>query len=1307
MSPFNYIFYFFLMRSILRQIVAVLALVGITTSMVPATFAVTYTAQAAADKLAASGFIVDQSANSAAYRLADNLLRQEAVGTAANVLGLLTTPLSSYVCQNKFSDVTAASGWVCRAAELAAAAGLTNAANTTFRPKDNLTRFEALVFALRAAGLVPSNGLTQAALIQLGVDNGLITSSAGFNANASATRGEFFQYVVRGLDAAETPELCDILGICPNPNPTPTPGTGGAVTVKVSSNTPAPKFTPVNAQNVVFAAFDFVGGSKSTVITSVKLNRTGVGSRNDFAGVYLRSNNIALTNERTVNSDNVVEFGNLNLVVGVGQTVRVEVVANMASSASNNSQNAFSIASASMVNSTGTIGGMFPLTGNLMTMSSVGVASMKITSTVKASDPTLGAVGATLATLKFENDDVNATDHRVQVLSLALEQTGTIDASAIANLGLYEGSTKVASMQTLDGDDYILVFVPNYILNDGNSKTLDLKGDVISGKAGDTINFALNDNSDVNAVDVDADVGAFVRDGEGTASTFGSSTYYIDGTTDGTVADPLTLKAGDVTLSFNGPATKDIAWWDKEVVLLESTISSGRNVEVKAIDVKLTLTKANNSTITQTAIKNIKIVDEAGSTLMGPVSDLVAFGFDLTDDNDTDSLVLNGATTAFDTKSFTDSFYINAGQSRKVRVVVELDSTSDTDLTGLTAQIDVGASSFKDTATNKFIAAASVTPTTVGGKTHNVVTNSLTLATASNPTATTIIKGSKDVKVAGVSLKAGDAGALTVRSMKFTFGGTAANTAKAVYSNTRLVDSTGATLDTSNITDGTPDTVTFDGFNYAVPKGTTQIIYVVADVLDTATATDLRASIADVADVTVIEADGDAITPTGTPTGNLMTIETAGTFIVSPLTADSRNQVVQSGTTGKEVARYEFKASKEKFNVKKLTFDFTGDDEIIKSLKLKIGSVEKTEFSITAGEVTFSNINAEIDGTVQVSLFADFNSMNSDGTDTGKQAKFLLAQDSDAAETEVVGVGSSSTINDLTAFTDSSANKTYIARASKLTFAKVTSGLVADLDSASSDAVVYAGTIQNSSGSSVDLGKLSFNFDITDADAGADFALADVKLWLNNSIVTSSEATYSATTVAADTTITVTLNSNNKGILSAGSSVDFKVTVDGTTQDGDTLAVDLLDDDTNNFIITAKKAMGNIVDGEIDVDADGTATTGDADDDLSVVVLNGLSYAVINGQVDVDGDGVTASDADDDLATVSINGSTYNIVNGAFDIDADATTASDSDDDLTVNRRFIWSDKAIPTHSDTTADWANGYGLNMDVMTNNAFTNKQ
>jgi hypothetical protein len=269
------------MRSILRQIVAVLALVGIVSTIVPSTFAETYTAQAAADKLAASNFIVDQSATPAAYRLADNLLRQEAIGTAANVLGLLTVPLDQYVCQNKFSDVTAASGWVCRAAELAANAGLTNSANATFRPKDNLTRFEALVFALRSAGLVPSGSQTQSDLIDLGVDNGLITSAAGFNVNASATRGEFFQYVVRGLDAAESPELCEILGICPEEGGGGSTG-GTVVSVSLASTSPAGYTVPKEASGLHVASYK-VTAVADTTLSAAKLKRMGLSDDDDVS----------------------------------------------------------------------------------------------------------------------------------------------------------------------------------------------------------------------------------------------------------------------------------------------------------------------------------------------------------------------------------------------------------------------------------------------------------------------------------------------------------------------------------------------------------------------------------------------------------------------------------------------------------------------------------------------------------------------------------------------------------------------------------------------------------------------------------------------------------------------------------------------------------------------------------------------------------------------------------------------------------------------------------------------------------------
>jgi len=307
------------MRSILRQIVAVLALVGITTSMVPAAFAMSYTAQAAADKLAASAFIVDQSANPAAYRLADNLLRQEAVGTAANVLGILTIPLDSYVCQNKFSDVSAASGWVCRAAELAAAAGLTNAANATFRPRDNLSRFEALVFALRAGGLVPAGNWSQADLIQLGVDNNLITSSVGFNSNAAATRGEFFQYVVNALDADNgNTELCEILGICPNPNPNPTPNYG-AIGVSLAANQPSGVIVAGQATAPLLAVNVTGSGTLHTLV----LKRTGISDQNTLTNVYLYDGAARLTDGYSFNNSSELTMNNLNLPIMGSRTLWV------------------------------------------------------------------------------------------------------------------------------------------------------------------------------------------------------------------------------------------------------------------------------------------------------------------------------------------------------------------------------------------------------------------------------------------------------------------------------------------------------------------------------------------------------------------------------------------------------------------------------------------------------------------------------------------------------------------------------------------------------------------------------------------------------------------------------------------------------------------------------------------------------------------------------------------------------------------------------------------------------------------------
>jgi len=942
----------------------------------------------------------------------------------------------------------------------------------------------------------------------------------------------------------------------------------GELEVSLDSSTPSTKYVPGWAQNVKFASFQLDASDEDVTLKGLTFKRIWVGSRNDFAGVYLRINNVAITNERTVNTDNKVEFAINNYEIKKWESVVVDVYANMATSTNANSQNGFALLDDDSINSTAKdIGGNFPVEGKLMTMSDVKVADMKITSTVQASDPTLGQTNVTLWTIKLENVDSNNTDHAIKLETITLEQAGTIDVDSLDNLALYDGTTKVAEMQEIYKDDYVLVF-DNFTLNDWNTRTLDLKWDIVDGKAWDTIAFALNDNSDVVAEDVDAWIWATVKVDSTTQSSpnyISSETLYVHNNNGG--ISTLTLKAADVSLSFEGPVTKDIAWGDTSIVLLESKITSQRNIEVKQLDVALLLTKtAAANSVPTTSLKNIKIVDSNGNTLMGPVSDLETFGF--TDAND-DNLIDNAAATQTVTKWLTDSFYVNAGKTKIIRVVADLSSTSDVDLTKISSDITLWSSSIKDTDTNKYITTASITPTTVAGKTHNIVNNSLTLSAASTPAATTLIKGSSDVKIGGLSLRAGDAGAMKLKSIKFTFAGVAANTAKDIFNSLKLVTADGTVLDASNITDATPDTITFDGFSYEIAKWTTQILYVKADVLSTAGATSLNLSVAAVADVSAVESDGDALTVTWIPSLPTMTIAGNGSFTVSPLTVVSKDQIVQAGSADVLVAKYELKSAQEAFNVKKLTFEFAGSPEIISSVKLVIGTVEKTEYSITANEVTFANINAEVNWTVEAKLYVTYNAMNSEGTDTGKWAKFIMAQDDDSTETEVIGLGSSTTINDLTAFVDTSTNKTYYTRNSKLTFAK---SLVAKtmMNDGAETLELYKFTVTNWNGGSIDLWRLAVKF----VTAWGTLSLANLAVYKNWTKLTTATFDTATAPATAATTRYVTFTSNADWILSAWETATFLIKGDTVTSaNGNSVSVDILDDDAGPISTNTKAAI--------------------------------------------------------------------------------------------------------------------------------------
>lgn len=93
--------------------------------------------------------IITQQSTAAGYRLNDTITRAEVAGIALKVKWMV---LPSYQCKWYFSDLRN-NDWRCRAAELAADAGIVSRANAKFRPQDKITRAEAFAIIYKSAGI--------------------------------------------------------------------------------------------------------------------------------------------------------------------------------------------------------------------------------------------------------------------------------------------------------------------------------------------------------------------------------------------------------------------------------------------------------------------------------------------------------------------------------------------------------------------------------------------------------------------------------------------------------------------------------------------------------------------------------------------------------------------------------------------------------------------------------------------------------------------------------------------------------------------------------------------------------------------------------------------------------------------------------------------------------------------------------------------------------------------------------------------------------------------------------------------------
>lgn len=892
----------------------------------------------------------------------------------------------------------------------------------------------------------------------------------------------------------------------------------GALTVSMGDSITAAA-VPKGATGVEMLNVELSAASDAVRLNELVFHRHGVGASTDFSNVYLYEGADRLTTGRTISSEtNNVTFSGLRLDLDAGETRTLTVVGDFATGASASNTDGFELLSADGVSHNGaSTGGTFPLVGPAFSVSGASAGSVTITKQGSLSNVTVGDQGAQVA--KFR---LSASGEDVWLHNIALRLRGSISSSLVSNFTLWQGATELASVDALNSQDLMtFVLAEPLEIDNGSDTNFTVTADIGAADANDTILIDLDENTDLVAVGAVYGYGAQVDsdNSNGYDGTAGSSTSSCSGWSD---ASCVTVEGGQFTISFNGPPTSDIPTNGNDVIFARYTLTSEVDVEVRKLQITLAITTPSADgglweTDDATAnFTNIKIVDEDTGDVIGSPQDVA-----------TDAVTSANDTTQ--TLNYTDIFYIDAGESRNLKVTADVANNSGLDGEDFTVTLEQISSSegVRDLATGEYVTDI-VPASAVAGNPMTVQTPSLSVALASPSTIDTIVKGTEGFDAAFFAFTAGDASDITVTDMTVScyFDENADSTAVKGAENTELCsdvvtsvalfDGDGNQVSTQSKTFSSAGEATFTGMTWTIPAGQTERLVPVVNIgrsgVPTAGASDIFALDFTTlsTDVTAQDVDGNSVALTGTiPNGGTsptreITVQTAGLITVAASNNPVRDDKVlanQSSANPTLASRFKIYSQNEDFQVTELAFenDATNatsleNDGAVMSVYLKYptslsapGTLDGTANTIlnSSGQALFTGLNMMVpesetsENAVNVEVYVTTNAVGQ-GANSGNQ---VVMDFNEGLGFKAVGQGSGTTVTHGSADTlfgttsDLPGNALAIYK-SLPTFAKDTSstapcpasGLVAGSDSA-----VYCFSVTASSGGDVALHKLTFD----------------------------------------------------------------------------------------------------------------------------------------------------------------------------------------------------------------------------------------
>ncbi|MFA5917351.1 MAG: S-layer homology domain-containing protein [Candidatus Gracilibacteria bacterium] len=882
-----------------------------------------YSTLESANKLASLGVIVDNSANPANYRLGDSITR----GEMAKVTMKLSEQDVVDTCEGKFTDLVAAD-WACKYAE----AGLANgyfAANPTFRPQDSVTKIEALKMVMQARGIAKSSNTDwMAAYVEAGVEAGILDASFT-DYNTVAVRGWIFQNAVNAIEGMAddgSDLLGDLLGDLgddttstgtTDTTSTGTVATTGDLTVDLSPSSTMAQSVP-KAGTVNFGTFDFTAGNEDVTLTSVKLVRQGLGSRSDFTRVWMEKNGVRISGRQTVGSDDTVYITfSPAFVIKAGSTESLDLIATL-SGVSSNSQNKFTIVSASDIDSTASVGGNFPISTETMTTTSYTVVPVVFETAGSASTYRAGNTNVELGQFKLTN---NSTDDKsVNFKAITLRNDGTGDASLnLANLGVYRNGVKVSSDVTFDGKS--VTFAVNDTVAFGRTETYYIRGDVVSAEltTGDSYIFTLRYTDDLS---VDEVVTGFRSTITTTSTTM--ATYSVSG--------------GDIILSksTSSPSSQTVAPGTNDAVLLSADLKVSQPITLEDLKIGFAVVGTGDLSKVFSSIKlmignSVVATYTPGSTPITLGAKGILAG----------GITLEGTTT------------VNADTTLKILGNVKTNALTGSYTLSNVVPNDFSireyASNGNAIQLNQMVGSCNGVATAVGSAT-------LTMTRNDGIAPQTLSIGSSNQTLTQFSMRANDVSDVTVTKLTFATGGST-NVNTTNVTNVRLMIN-GETVSTKNMSTGNAD---FNDINVKITKNSDVTVKVVAD-FSTAVASgelfQIALSAIEARDANSVNLPSSAIIPPSN--GPLYTFAGAGSATFTLNSSTPTAIMLTPASSEIEVARYTLAATDDSLKLTDLYVMNNGTADLSSSIK-SIGLYDTNGNKLAGGSVLGT-------GTVQFAL---------------------------------------------------------------------------------------------------------------------------------------------------------------------------------------------------------------------------------------------------------------------------------------------------------------------------------------------------